>query len=275
MVNNRLTWYLESYNILTELQSGFRRGRTSTDQLARLESFVREAFVRGEHVTAVFFDVEKAYDSTWKCGILQDLQNAGLRGHLPTFVSNFLSNHKFNVRVGPYFSDAYKQEMGVTQGSILSVTLFVIKINNIVNCLPARERGSLFVDDFLICYRSKSMNCIERALQGFLKKIELWGDNGFQFSESKTVYMHFCNKHTPHPEQSLRLCNTEIPMVSETKFLGIIFDSKLTCKPHIANLKKKCLKAINLLRVVAHTDWGADSTTLLRFYHSVVRSKLD
>jgi hypothetical protein len=77
MVNNRLTWYLESYYILTELQSGFRRGRSSTDQLARLESFVREAFVRGEHVTAVFFDVEKAYDTTWKCGVLQDLQNAG------------------------------------------------------------------------------------------------------------------------------------------------------------------------------------------------------
>jgi hypothetical protein len=67
--------------------------------------------------------------------------------------------------------------------------------------------------------------------------------------------MHFCNKHTPHPEPSLRLCNTEIPVVNGTKFLGIIFDSKLTFKPHIVNLKKKCLKAINLLCVVAHTDW--------------------
>jgi hypothetical protein len=64
-------------------------------------------------------------------------------------------------------------------------------------------------------------------------------------------------------------------VVNETKFLGIIFDSKLTFKPHIANLKKKCMKALNLLRVVAHTDWGADSTTLLRLYHYVVRSKLD
>jgi hypothetical protein len=32
---------------------------------------------------------------------------------------------------------------------------------------------------------------------------------------------------------------------------------------------------MNLLRMVAHTDWGADSTTLLRLYRSVVRSKLD
>jgi hypothetical protein len=75
-----------------------------------------------------FFYVEKVYDITWKYGILQDLQNAGLRGRLPTFVCNFLSNGKFNVRVGPYLSDTYKQEMGVPQGSILSVTLFVIKL---------------------------------------------------------------------------------------------------------------------------------------------------
>jgi hypothetical protein len=64
-------------------------------------------------------------------------------------------------------------------------------------------------------------------------------------------------------------------VVNETKFLGIISDSKLTFKPHIANLEKKCLKAMNLLRVVAHTDWGADSTTLLRLYRSMMRSKLD
>ena len=48
----------------------------------------------------------------------------------------------------------------------------------------------------------------------------------------------------------------------ETKFLGQTFDSKLSFKAHIGILKRKCLKAMHLLRVVAHTDWGADSTTL-------------
>jgi hypothetical protein len=276
MVNNRLTWYLESNNILTELQSGFRKGRSTTDQLVRLESFVREAFIRGEHAVAVFFDLEKAYDTTWKYGILQDLRNAGLRGRLTNFVSNFLANRKFRVRVGSCMSDTYKQEMGVPQGSILSVTLFVLKINSIVECLPAGVRGSLFVDDFLICYRSKSMHSIERVLQGCLQRIESWADNnGFRFSKSKTVCMHFCTKHTLHPDPCLKLYNCEVPVVSETKFLGLIFDSKLSFKSHIACVKKKCLRAMNLLRVVSHTDWGADSTTLLRLYHSLVRSKLD
>jgi hypothetical protein len=99
------------------------------------------------------------------------------------------------------------------------------------------------------------MYCIALVLKGCLKKIELWADNnGLQFSKSKTVGMHFCSKLTPHPEPSLRLCSTEIPVVNGTKFLGIIFGSKLTFKPHIAHLKKR-LKAMNLLRMVAHVDW--------------------
>ena len=65
-------------------------------------------------------------------------------------------------------------------------------------------------------------------------------------------------------------------MVEETKFLGVIFDKKkLTFIPHIKKLKAKCQKALNLLRVVAHTDWGADRKVLLHHYRTRVRSKLD
>jgi hypothetical protein len=46
-------------------------------------------------------------------------------------------------------------------------------------------------------------------------------------------------------------------------------------KAHISYLEKKCLKAMNLLRVVSHTDWGADSSTLFKLYHSLIRSELD
>ena len=64
-------------------------------------------------------------------------------------------------------------------------------------------------------------------------------------------------------------------MVEETKFLGVIFNKKLTFIPHIKKLKAKCQKALNLLRVVAHTDWGADIKSLLNLYRTIVRSKLD
>ena len=202
----------------------FRKSRSATDQLVRLESLIREAFVRREHVVSVFFDLEKAYDTTWKYGILE----AGLRGRLPGFISKILNERCFRVRVGSCFSDLYDQEMGVPQGAILSVTLFILKINSIIKCLPAGIRGSLYVDDFCICFRSKSLIAIERQIQRCLNGIQKWAEeNGFQFLQSKTVCMHFSQLRSANADPNLNLYGVNIPVVYEFKFLGLIFDKKL------------------------------------------------
>ena len=121
-------------------------------------------------------------------------------------------------------SDLYDQEMGVPQGSILSVTFFSLKINSLVEVLKSNIEGSLYVDDFLICYRGKNMNNIERQLQLCLGRIEKWAsENGFKFSTSKTVGMHFCNKRKLHLDPELTLYGNPIKMVDETKFLGFTF----------------------------------------------------
>jgi len=60
MVTNRLVWYLERNKIITPAQCGFHKQRSTSDHLARLESFVREAFVQRQHAVAVLFDLEKA-----------------------------------------------------------------------------------------------------------------------------------------------------------------------------------------------------------------------
>jgi hypothetical protein len=64
-------------------------------------------------------------------------------------------------------------------------------------------------------------------------------------------------------------------VVEKYKFLGLIVDKKLNFIPHIKYLKDRCMKAMNLLKVVAHKDWGADCSTLLKLYRTLVRSKLD
>ena len=220
--------------------------------------------------------MEKAYDTTWRYGILKDIHKLGLRGRLPTFIENFLADRTMQVRVGSSLSDYYDQEQGVPQGGVLSTTLFCIKINDIVKCLGNLTDCSLYVDDFCICYRSKSMAMIERHLQQNLNKIENWAtSNGFKFSKSKTQCVHFCQLRKQHDDPVLHLYGSPIPVVEESKFLGILFDRKLSFIPHIKYLKAKCLKASNLLKVLSHTSWGADRTTLLKLHRSLVRSKLD
>ena len=62
-------WFLEPYKILTPEQSGFRKQWGTIDHLVRLEAYIRDAFAYKQHVVA-FSDLEKAYDMTWKYGIL-------------------------------------------------------------------------------------------------------------------------------------------------------------------------------------------------------------
>ena len=276
MINKRLVWYLESNNLITKLQSGFRAERSTNDNLVRLETFIRDAFIKREHVVAVFFDLEKAYDTTWRYGILKDLHNFGMKGRLPNFIKSFLEDRTIQVRVGSTLSDLYDQEQGVPQGAILSTTLFNVKLNDIINCLDYKTDGSLYVDDFCICFRSKNMRTIERHLQQCLNRIEDWATrNGFKFSKSKTQCVHFCQQRKIHNDPALYIYGSQIPVVAESKFLGVIFDKKLSFIPHIKYLKAKCLKALNLLKVLSHTSWGADRTTLLHLYRSLIRSKLD
>ena len=98
---------------------------------------------------------------------------------------------------------------------------------------------------------------IDRQLQLCLNKIQKWAnENGFKFSLTKTVSMHFCNLRKLHPEPTLTLNGLAIPVVQEHKFLAVIFD-KLSSIPHIQYLKARCLKALNLLKVVSRFDWGA------------------
>ena len=200
----------------------------------------------------------------------------GFRGHLPMFVQNFLEGRNFQVRVGTTLSDLHEQEMGVPQGSILSPALFSIKINNIVKSVTSDTDSSLFVDDFELCAVGATYPGVQRHLQLCVNKVQQWAEeNGFTFSTTKTKCIHFHNRREHFPDPEIRLAKSKIPAVTEAKFLGLIFDQKLTFRNHIQHLKTSCQKALNILRVVAHTDWGADKKTLLHIYRALVRSKLD
>ena len=137
------------------------------------------------------------------------------------------------------YSTFHQQEMGVPQGSIPSVTLFNIKINSITKVIKDNIICSLYVGDFLICYRGKHMHSIKRQLKLSLKKIFTWSiKNGFKFSKTKTVAVHFCQLRTPHLDPKLRMDGDIIQVVEETKFLGLTFDHNLSFLPHIQSAWK-------------------------------------
>ena len=157
IANKRLVWFLESNKLITNSQCGFRKRRSTIDHVIKVQTSITEANFQKPHLITVFFDLEKAYDITWRFEIIKDLHSMGLRGGLPNFIMSFLSDRKFRVRVGSTFSNLYKQEEGVSHGSILSVTLLNIKTNSITMCLTPGIEDYLHVDDFCITSRSKYM----------------------------------------------------------------------------------------------------------------------
>ncbi|KAM7312271.1 hydroxyacid oxidase 1 [Ixodes scapularis] len=74
--------------------------RSTVDHLVRLETTVREAFVNRQFCLSVFFDLEKAYDTAWRYGILQDLISMGIKGRMFNCISDFLQDRGFQFDFG-------------------------------------------------------------------------------------------------------------------------------------------------------------------------------
>ena len=148
MVKARLERYLESKNIINPFQSGFRKGRSTIDQLVRLQHDVLYAKNRGRSVVAVFLDLEAAFDLAWHSGILYKLKKCGITGRCFIYVRAFLLDRKITVKVGDTLSEAETLTRGTPQGAILSPPLFSLLVND----LPAATEGtgmviSHFADD--------------------------------------------------------------------------------------------------------------------------------
>ena len=275
MVNNRLVWFLEKNRLLSPQQSGFRKNKSTMDSLSQLTSHVEQSFKDKKHTTAVFFDLEKAFDTVWRPEILISLHKMGLRGNLPCFISNFLTNRRSCVRIGSQHSEYVEQKEGVPQGSVLSVTCFAISINEITKILPNNVKCTLYVDDFAIYASAKKESHSNRLLQNTIIKLERWTrERGMKFSQEKTVAMKF-NKRKRGSDPNLKLYNRQIKAVESTQYLGLVIDSRLSWKQHVEHLRQSCIPAMNLLRHLSHLAWGADRKTLLQLYTALVKSKLD
>ena len=70
----------------------------------------------------MFFDLEKAYDTTKRKGVLWEMDTLGFKGNLPNFIKNFLFNRELKIKVGSVFSTV-KEQKDVPQGIVLSVML--------------------------------------------------------------------------------------------------------------------------------------------------------
>ena len=274
MISKRLQWFLEKNNLFSKNQSGFRKYKSTHDQILKLQDTILKKFKNKEHVLAIFIDFERAYDMLHVPTLLKKFKEFGIMGNIFKWVENFLSDRTFQVKVGAELSDKFVQQNGTPQGSIISPLLFLIMINDIPTGVDGVEM-SLFADDSAIYLGHRNIKTLENKIQLSINLIQNWcNKNGFKISMNKTTGVLF-SKRNKLSRITIKIDQKQIKIENKVKFLGVIFDSKMSWKPHIDYIVEKCKKRLNLLRAISGYGWGACKKTLLTIYRALIRSIFD
>ena len=125
-----------------------------------------------------------------------------------------------------------------------------------------------FADDVLIMIKADSIREAENINNVELSKISKWAvNNEIRFNEHKSKVMLLTRrKRKERQEIDIYLNNKTLTQVQSMKYLGIIFDYKLTFKEHINYMAEKCTKLIFTLSKSAKLYWGLGHTALKTIY---------
>ncbi|GFS75668.1 putative RNA-directed DNA polymerase from transposon X-element [Trichonephila clavipes] len=137
MITSRLDWYLETNNLLTSSQAGFRKCQSTNQQVVFLGQSIKDALDQRHSALALFVDFEVAFDKVWRLKCIQKLQTLGVCNNMLMWIRNFISQRFSAVRFGNAISRFKQRETGLPQGTVISPILFNIFINDLPDLLAS------------------------------------------------------------------------------------------------------------------------------------------
>ena len=101
VMTSRLTWFLQTNNVFSPLQTEYRQHRSTEDQLALLTQDInkKNSFQEKQKLLAVYVDLPKASDWLWKKGLQWKLLRAGVSGQVYRWISSFLYHRMAIVKL--------------------------------------------------------------------------------------------------------------------------------------------------------------------------------
>ena len=129
------------------------------------------------------------------------------------------------------------------QGTILGPLLFTIFVNNLPRVVDHCS-VNLYADDTTIHCSAKALSDVRDQLSSDLSHVAEWIEaNGLKINVSKTQLLVLSPPRRQEQAKTItiHLKGEEIVQHETAKYLGVIVDNKLTWKPHILNLRRKCL----------------------------------
>lgn len=100
-------------------------------------------------------------------------------------------------------------------------------------------------------------------------------DLGLELAPHKTQVIHFNKKNIPPGSVKISIGIIIIKSTHTVRFLGLLFDHKLTFSAHNNEVFENCTKSLNIIKFLCGTWWGSDPETLTALYKSYILSKID
>ena len=236
--------YLSENTLLTNVQFGFRKGKGTENAVHSVVEYMHQSFDENKFAIGIFLDVKKAFNSLDRNILLEKLKYYGISGNEWNWFRSYLSNRRQLTVYENFNSDLKNVNFGVPQGGIISPILFLIYVNDIVNCCK-ESNCVLYADDTSIYTSSPNINELFEKANQSLAKFKCWFDsNKLTLNAKKTHYVLFHRKQRKVPINDCKLyvSSIEVKKVVDTKFLGVVLDCNLSWSHHILNLSRKLAK---------------------------------
>lgn len=264
---SRLSPILENLQIIPEHQFGFRQKHGTPEQCHRVIQVIRKSFEEKKYCSAVFLDIQQAFDRVWHIGILSKIKQL-LPATFYSVIKSFLQNRIFYVKVADEKSNILDIRAGVPQGSVLSPVLYTIFTAD----MPILEHicVSTYADDTAILAADETPNNASRLVQSQLNLLELWLRKWkIKVNAEKSVNVTFTLRRGDCP--NLYINNKEIPKKDCVKYLGMHLDRHLTWKEHL-KAKRQHLNIQNrkLYWLIGHKS-QLNIENKLKLYKSILK----
>lgn len=257
-------------------QSGFRHHRSTLDCITRFVLAVSDAFEHDSELVGVFVDIDKAYDTVWRKGLLVKLLNMGVERDALAWISDFLYNRVQRTVVDGAMSAWSLVQDGVPQGSVLSCLLYLAFSHDALGTTP--DCRASFADDLLLWASGPSALDACAALQPRLSALQAWASRNLcHASARKSVCTIFRKcQWKPSIDPVLMLGGGTLRHDPLPKYLGVTLAPNLSWQEHsraTALAITRTLAAIRRLCGRGHS--GAPPAVMIALIRALVEPLLD
>ena len=139
VIHDQLMTYLHDHNLLSKAQHGFlTRKSTGTNLLSCLHDW-QFSLKNKRSIDIIYIDFKKAFDSLVHSKIIAKLSAYGIGYELLSWIQAFLTGRTQRVIIDNALSSYIDVSSGVVQGSVLGPLIFLLFIEDIVDCLVSDD----------------------------------------------------------------------------------------------------------------------------------------